>query len=87
MIRIIDNVRYLPKNKRNGLLGGNQTHNRIFKEKITRIKRKLSRINTNGKSATVTIFGNVKVGHNESIRISTECQDAELHEKITKTLH
>lgn len=85
MVTVIDKVTYLPKDTKKSLIDTNELMNQVYRDIIDGIKKKLRRIDTGGKSATVTITGSVKKGNND-ISFNVNSEDANLAEKIHAAL-
>lgn len=84
MIQVIDRIVYLPKNSKDL---ENEIYNQAYKSAVDEIKKKMRRIDTGGKSATVTISGRVvKRSTNFDVNISN-CDDEDLLKRIESALN
>lgn len=86
MIQVIDKITYLPKSTKRSLLPENEIYNQAYKSIVEEVKKKVRKVGSNGKSATVTINGRVRKG-NTNIEVKvTHCNDEALLLKLEKAL-
>lgn len=86
MITVIDKIQYLPKD-RNSILDVNELTNQAHRLMVDEIKKATRKINSQGKTATVTVTGRVKKGVSKNdFNVSVVCEDDDLRHAIEKTL-
>lgn len=85
MIKVIDRLKYLPKDKKS-ILDGNEVMNLSFKSIVENIKKKAKRINTNGKLVTVEVVGTIKKTNPKIEVVVKNCDDEALIKKIQSEL-
>ena len=86
MIQVIDKISYLPKSPKSSILNENEIYNQAYKSLVQEIKKKMRRIDSGGKSATVTVNGRV-VKHNTNIDVKVNCDDDDLLKQIESALN
>lgn len=82
MIQIIDKILYLPRTQSKIPISVNETRNQAYKKLVASISQQVQNMNSDGKSATISIIG--KVGdRNPEIEIRLiECNDEDLLQKL-----
>lgn len=85
MIKVIDKIKYLPKDK-SSFIDANEIINIGFKQFVENIEKKSRTINTNGKYVTVSLICDVKRHSNSTIQMQIECEDADISEMVRKEL-
>ena len=87
MIKIIDKIKYLPKSSKKELIDTNSVYNHAYKKIVENIKKTLSKVDSNGGNAIVSINGKVSNSKDTKLDVSIdECSNDELRQKIKATL-
>ena len=87
MIQVIDKISYMSKSSKDSFIDTNEFLNMAYKRVVEDIKTKMKKINSNGKSATVTITGKV-IQKDTVIDIKiTNCTDEDFLETIQTALN
>lgn len=86
MIQVIDKISYLPKSPKSSIINENEIYNQAYKSLVEEIKNKMRRIDSSGKSATVTVNGRV-VKQNTNIDVKVNCEDEDLLKRIESVLN